>query len=79
MIPCRDEIEKRLLDVYLSKKRELAEHLSQIIYVLQDIFEGRNVVVVPHGVDTVIHGDIAHAVPWEEVLDKLPGLQVVPA
>ncbi|EOS81890.1 hypothetical protein C817_00284 [Dorea sp. 5-2] len=34
MIPCRDENEKRLLYAYLSKKRELAEHLSQIIYVL---------------------------------------------
>ena len=47
------------------------------VHLIQDIFEWRNVVVVPHGVDTVIHGDVAHAVPWEEVLDKLPGLQVV--
>ena len=36
MIPCRDGNEKRLLYAYLSKKRELAEHLSQIIYVLQN-------------------------------------------
>lgn len=39
MIPCRDENEKRLLYAYLSKKRELAEHLSQIIYVLEQITE----------------------------------------
>lgn len=37
MIPCRDENEKRLLYAYLSKKRELAEHLSQIIYVLHHV------------------------------------------
>lgn len=37
MIPCRDENEKRLLYAYLSKKRELAEHLSQIIYVLKQV------------------------------------------
>ncbi len=37
MIPCRDENEKRLLYAYLSKKRELAEHLSQIIYVLHNV------------------------------------------
>ena len=49
------------------------------VHLVQDIFKGRNVVVVPHGVDAVIHGDIAHAVPWEEILDKLPGLQVVPS
>ena len=57
---------------------KLAVYPSQIPRVLQDIFEGRNVVVVPHGVYPVIHGDVAHAVPWEEVLDKLPGLQVIP-
>ena len=29
------------------------------------------------GVDTVIHGDIADTVPWEKVLNQMPGLQIV--
>ena len=46
---------------------------------IQDILERGNVVVLPQGVNAVIHGDIPHAVPWEEVLDQIPGLQVVPS
>ena len=45
MIPCRDENEKRLLYAYLSKKRELAEHLSQVIYVLKKIFYRKHHVI----------------------------------
>ena len=37
-----------------------------------------HVVVVPHGVDTVIHGDIADAVAGEKIFDQEAGLQVVP-
>ena len=47
------------------------------IHLIQDVLERRNVVVVPHGVDTVIHGDIADAVTGEEVLDQCAGLQVI--
>ncbi len=32
------------------------------VHLVEDVLERRNVVVVPHGVDTVIHGDIADAV-----------------
>lgn len=45
MIPCRDENEKRLLYAYLSKKRELAEHLSQIIYVLDYVTERKEIII----------------------------------
>ena len=48
------------------------------VHLVQDIFERGNVVVLPHGVNTVIHGDIAHAVSWEEIFNELPRLQVVP-
>ena len=49
------------------------------VHLVQDVLKRRNVVVVPHGVDTVIHGDIADAVTGEEVLDQCAGLQVVSA
>ena len=39
--------------------------------------ERGNVVVIPQGVDTVIHGDIADTVSWEKVLNQMPGLQIV--
>ena len=47
------------------------------VHLVQDVLKRRNVVVVPHGVDTVIHGDIADAVTGEEVLDQCAGLQVI--
>ena len=49
------------------------------IHLVQDILKGRNVVVLPQGVDPVIHGDVAHTVPGEEVLNEIACLQVVPA
>ena len=48
------------------------------VHLVEDVLERRNVVVVPHGVDTVIHGDIADTVSWEKVLNQMPGLQIVP-
>ena len=60
MIPCRDEIEKRLIDVYLSKKRELAEHLSQIIYVLHNVQKwGKIGILLIFTVNSVVHRDKA--------------------
>ena len=49
------------------------------VHLVQDIFERRNVVVLPQGVYSVVHGDIAHSVPWEKVLNEMPGLQVISA
>ena len=49
------------------------------VHLVEDVLERRYVVVVPHGVDTVIHGDIADAVTGEEVLDQCAGLQVISA
>ena len=62
----------------LSKKREVTECLSSVMDVLQDILERGDVVVIPQGVDTVIHGNIADTVSWEKVLNQMPGLQIVP-
>ena len=67
----------RLNRIALSKKSDSAEHPSQTAYVLQDILERGNVVVIPQGVDTVIHGDIADTASWEKVLNQMPGLQIV--
>ena len=47
------------------------------VHLVQDVLERRNVVAVPHGVNTVIHGDIADVVAGEEVLDQCAGLQVI--
>ena len=47
------------------------------VHLVQDILERGNVVVIPQGVDTVIHGDIADTVSWEKVLNQMPGLQIV--
>ena len=44
---------------------------------IQDIAEGRYVIVVLHGVDTVVHGDVSNAVPGEEVLDQMTGLEII--
>ncbi len=79
MIPCRDENEKRLLYAYLSKKRELAEHLSQIIYVLDDVLEWGDVVVLPYRVNAVMDCDVPYALAWEIKLRVLPCEDVVPA
>ena len=49
------------------------------VHFIQDIFKRGYVVVLPHGVETVIHGDIADAVAGEEVLNQRPRLQVVPS
>ena len=49
------------------------------VHLVQDVLERRNVVVVPHGVDTVIHGDIADAVAGKEVLNECAGLQIISA
>ena len=49
------------------------------VHLVQDIFERRNVVVLPQGVYAVVHGDIAHSVPWKKVLNEMPGLQVISA
>ena len=49
------------------------------VHLVQDIFEGCDIVVVTHDVYPVIHGDVTHAIPGEEILDQLPGQQVVPA
>ena len=43
----------------------------------RDILERGNIVVIPQGVDTVIHGDIADTVSWEKVLNQMPGLQII--
>lgn len=50
-----------MIDVYLSKKRELAEHLSQIIYVLHDIPERREIIIPPETVHAVIDRNEPHA------------------
>ena len=77
MIPCRDEIETRLIDVYLSKKRKLAEHLSQIIYVLKQVLE-RSHLIIPHrGVNPVADCDIAYLLAREIYLGIISRLQVV--
>ena len=47
------------------------------IHLVQDIFERGDVVVIPQGVDAVIHGDIADTVSWEKVLNQMPCLQIV--
>ena len=47
------------------------------VHLIQDILERGNVVVIPQGVDTVIHGDIADTASWEKVLNQMPGLQIV--
>ena len=39
------------------------------VHFIQDILERGNIVVIPQGVDTVIHGDIADTVSWEKVLN----------
>ena len=44
----------------------------------RDILERGNNVVIPQGVDTVIHGDVADSVSWEKVLNPMPRLQIVP-
>ena len=49
------------------------------IPLVQDVFERRNVVVLPQGVYAVVHGDIADSVPWKKVLNEMPGLQVISA
>lgn len=77
MIPCRDENEKRLLYAYLSKKRELAEHLSQIIYVLEQIFERRHLVISCACVDTVADRYVAYPLAGEIHIGVIPCLQVV--
>src|SRR5699024_4873288 len=46
-------------------------------HIVQDILERGNVVVIPQGVDAVIHGDIADTVSWEKVLNPMPGLQII--
>ena len=48
------------------------------VHLIQDILERGDVVVIPQGVDTVIHGDIVDTVSWEKVLNQMPGLQIVP-
>ena len=48
------------------------------VHLVEDVLERRNVVVVPHGVDTVIHGDIPHAVAGKEIFNQEAGLQVIP-
>ena len=40
------------------------------VHLIQDIFERGNVSVIPKGVDTVIHGDIADTVSWEDVYKR---------
>ena len=45
------------------------------VHLVQDILERGNIVVIPQGVDTVVHGDIADTVSWEKVLNQMPGLQ----
>ena len=60
-----------------SEKGEIITYLSRMGDVLQDILERGNIVVITQGVDTVIHGDIADTVPWEKVLNQMPGLQIV--
>ena len=47
------------------------------VHLVQDILERGDVVVIPQGVDTVIHGDIADTVSWEKVLNQMPCLQIV--
>ena len=79
MIPYRDENEKRLLYAYLSKKRELAEHLSQIIYVLDDVLEWSDVVVLPYRVNAVMDCDISYALARKIKFCVLPCEDVVPA
>ena len=40
--------------------------ISLLVHLVEDVLERRNVVILPHGVDTVIHGDIADTVSWEK-------------
>lgn len=42
------------------------------VHLVQDILERGNIVVIPQGVDTVIHGDIADTVSWEKSSIKCP-------
>ena len=49
------------------------------VHLVEDVLERRNVVILPHGVDTVIHGDIADAVAGKEVLNECAGLQIISA
>ena len=60
------------LDGYLARKNHLVTDF-------EDVLERRNVVILPHGVDTVIHGDIADAVAGKEVLNECAGLQIISA
>ncbi len=79
MIPCRDENEKRLLYAYLSKKRELAEHLSQIIYVLHDIQKRDEFTAGVVGtVNTVGDSNKTDTLFTEEYLGIKPYLKVIP-
>ena len=79
MIPCRDENEKRLLYAYLSKKRELAEHLSQIIYVLDDVAERCNIhLSVVYGVHTIIDCNVTYIMVWEKYLDISTRFKIIP-
>lgn len=77
MIPCRDENEKRLLYAYLSKKRELAEHLSQIIYVLKQVLERSHLIVPRSGVNPIADCDIAYLLAREIYFGIISRLQVV--
>ena len=46
------------------------------VHLIQDIFERGNVIVIPKGVDTVIHGDIVDTVSslWKQTaVHKTPG------
>lgn len=70
MIPCRDENEKRLLYAYLSKKRELAEHLSQIIYVLENAAECDKVIIFSR-IHAVCHAYVADMVFWKKFVPQL--------
>ncbi len=48
------------------------------IHLVQDSFEGRDLVVFPERVYIVVHGDIPHAMPGEVFLDQPAGFQIVP-
>ena len=66
------------LVAYFSASGITAKVAEDLANLVEDVLERRNVVVIPHGVDTVIHGDIPDAVAGEEIFNQEAGLQVIP-
>src|SRR5699024_10146431 len=68
----------RLNRIALSKKSDSAEHPSQTAYVLEQVFEGHQVVALGvFRVHFVVDGDVADAELREPLLDVQPCVQLV--